>query len=322
MKVSELRFNSYGKFLQETFGTRVHKISVHAGFTCPNRDGTVATGGCTYCNIDSFTPRAARARVPVKDQVKQSICYLKKRFKAQAFIVYFQPYSNTYASVEHLERLYAEALDHPEIVGIAVGTRADCIDDAKLNLFEQIKRDYFVTVEYGIESVHDETLRIINRGHDHACTVAAIQKTSERGLHIAGHVILGFPNETEEQMFTTAGEVSKLPLNFLKIHNLHIVRHTEMARAYLQNPFHIFSFDEWVPFVCRFLERVNPDIIIERLYGEAPLDLLIAPSWRKSAAEIIYAIQKELERRNTQQGQWYGRNQKEDSKKTHAVVNS
>jgi len=321
MEALELRFNSYGKFLQETFGTRVHKISVHAGFTCPNRDGTVATGGCTYCNIDSFTPRAARARVPVKDQVQQSIGYLKKRFKATAFIVYFQPYSNTYASVEHLEKLYAEALDHPEIVGLAVGTRADCIDDAKLNLFEQIQRDYFVTLEYGIESVHDETLRLINRGHDHACTVEAIQKTAELGLHVAGHVILGFPNETEQQMFATADEVSTLPLSFLKIHNLHIVRYTEMARAYLQNPFHIFSFTEWVEFVCRFLERVNPNIIIERLYGGAPLDLLIAPSWRKSAAEIIHAIKKELERRNTYQGRLYGRSQKENRQKTPAVVN-
>lgn len=298
----------------------MHKISVHAGFTCPNRDGTLATGGCTYCNIDSFTPRAARARAPVKQQVQQAIGYLKKRFKATAFIVYFQPYSNTYAPVEHLENLYAEALNHPEIVGLAVGTRPDCIDDAKLDLFTHIQRDYFVALEYGIESVHDETLRIINRAHDYACTVNAIQQTAARGLHVAGHIILGFPNETEEQMFTTAAEVSKLPLNFLKIHNLHIVRYTEMARQYLQNPFHIFSFDEWVEFVCRFLERLNPNLIIERLYGEAPLDLLIAPNWRKSAAEIIYAIQKELERRNTYQGRLYGRSQTEDRQKTFAVV--
>ncbi|HEX9653713.1 MAG TPA: TIGR01212 family radical SAM protein [bacterium] len=320
MKISELRFNSYGRFLQETFGTRVHKVSVHAGFTCPNRDGTAATGGCTYCNIDSFTPRAARARVPVKDQVQQAIGYLKKRFKAHAFIVYFQPYSNTYAPIEHLEKLYAEALDHPGIVGLAVGTRPDCIDGAKLDLFEQIRRDYFVTLEYGIESVNDETLRIINRAHDYACTVNAIQQTSERGLHVAGHIILGFPNESTDQMLATADEVSKLPLNFLKIHNLHIVRYTELAKAYLQNPFHIFSFQEWVEFVCHFLERLNPDIVIERLYGGAPLDLLITPNWRKSAAQIIYAIQKELEHRNTHQGRLYGRSQKEDRQKTHAVV--
>jgi hypothetical protein len=317
---SKLCYNSYGNFLREKFGRRVHKISVHAGFTCPNRDGAVAVGGCTYCNIDSFTPRAARAKVPVKEQVLVAIEYLKKRFDANAFIVYFQPYSNTYASVEYLEKLYREALEHREIVGLSVGTRPDCIDDAKLDLFEQLSRDYFVTVEYGIESVHDETLRLINRGHDYACTVAAFEKTAARGLFVCGHVILGFPNETEEQMLTTADKISNLPLNFLKIHNLHIVRHTEMARVYLEKPFHLFSFEEWVQFASRFLERLHPNFIIERLYGGAPRDLLIAPNWHKTGAEIIHAIQQELKNRSTYQGKLYGRNQKENRQKTSAAV--
>ncbi len=318
---SKLRYNSYGNFLREKFGTRVHKISLHAGFTCPNRDGTVAVGGCTYCNIDSFTPRAARAKVPLREQVQTAIAYLKKRFRANAFIVYFQPYSNTYAPVEYLAQLYAEALGHPEIVGISVGTRPDCIDDAKLDLFEQLSRDYFVTVEYGIESVHDKTLRLINRGHDYACTVRAFQQTAARGLYVCGHVILGFPNESAEQMLTTAEEISKLPLHFLKIHNLHIVRHTEMARTYLEKPFHLFSFEEWVQFVPRLLERLHPHFIIERLYGGAPRDLLIAPNWRKTGAEIIHAIQQELKNRNTYQGRLYGRSQKENRQETSAAVN-
>jgi radical SAM protein (TIGR01212 family) len=302
MDFPEGRYNSYGRFLKEKFGQRVHKVPVHAGFTCPNRDGTVAVGGCTYCNIDSFTPRAARARVPIKEQVQAGIDYLKKRLGVNAFIVYFQPYSNTYAPLQQLERLYEEALEHPEVVGLSVGTRPDCIDNAKLAYFEQLSRDYFVTLEYGIESVHDETLRLVNRGHDYACTVQAIKSTASRGLYVCGHVILGFPNETRDQMLNIADEVSQLPLNFLKIHNLHIVRHTEMAKEYSKKPFHLFSFEEWVDMVCRFLERLSPQIIVERLYGDAPKDILLAPQWGKSGGEIIHAIQQELERRNTYQG--------------------
>ncbi|MFQ5865313.1 MAG: TIGR01212 family radical SAM protein [bacterium] len=302
MDLAEIGYNSYGQFLKEKFGTRVHKVPVHAGFTCPNRDGTVAVGGCTYCNIDSFTPRAARARVPIKEQVQMGIEYSKQRVGAEAFIVYFQPYSNTYAPLEHLNRLYEQALDHPEVIGLSVGTRPDCIEEAKLSYFEELSQEYFVTIEYGIESVHDETLRLVNRGHDYSCTVQAIKRTASRGIYTCGHVILGFPNEMAEQMLTTADEISKLPLNFLKIHNLHVVRYTEMAREYLRRPFHLFSFEEWVDMVCRFLERLSPHIIIERLYGDAPKDLLIAPVWCRNGSKIIYEIQQELKRRNTFQG--------------------
>lgn len=302
MNIPEDRYNSYGQFLREKFGTRVHKVPVHAGFTCPNRDGTVALGGCTYCNIDSYTPQAARARVPIKEQVQTGIDYLKNRVGAKVFIVYFQPYSNTYAPLEHLQQLYEQALDHPEVVGLSVGTRPDCIDEKKLRYFEQLSREYFVTIEYGIESVYDETLQMVNRGHDYSCTVRAIQCTANRGIYICGHVILGFPNETEEQMLIMADEVSKLPINFIKIHNLHIVRYTEMAREYLKKPLHLFSFEEWVDLVCRFLERLSPHIIVERLFGNAPKDLLIAPQWCRNGSKIIHAIKQELKSRNTYQG--------------------
>ncbi len=305
MNSSELRYNSYGNFLRNKFGCRIHKVPVHAGFTCPNRDGTIAFGGCTYCNIDSYTPESARTRIPIPEQVKTGIEYLKNRVGAKAFLVYFQPYSNTYASVEHLKELYEQALAHPEVVGISVGTRPDCIDDEKLSYFEQLSRQYFVTIEYGIESVHDETLRLINRGHDYARTVDAIKKTADRGIHICGHVILGFPNETMDQIITTADEISKLPLNFIKIHNLHVVRHTEMAREYSKNPFQLFSFDEWVELVCKFLERLNPEFIIDRLYGDAPKEILIEPQWCRNGSKIIHAIQQELKRKDTFQGKLF-----------------
>ncbi len=307
MWFSNGRYNSYGEFLKQRFGTRIHKIPVHAGFTCPNRDGSVALGGCTYCNIDSYTPEGARARLSVKEQIENSISYLRGRFRSAAFIAYFQPYSNTYASLEHLAELYEQALSHPEIVGLAVGTRPDCVDDAKLDYLQQLARDYFVTIEYGVESAHDETLRLINRGHDFACTEKAIRETAARGIHVCGHVIYGFPNESREQMLATTATVSALPLDFIKLHNLHIVRYTELARQFKQEPFPVFDFGDWVEFVCTVIERLNPDFQIERMYGDAPKELLIEPQWcrDKSPAEVIYAVQQRLQALDTHQGKYF-----------------
>jgi radical SAM protein (TIGR01212 family) len=288
--------------LQEKFGARVHKVSVHAGFTCPNRDGTVARGGCTYCNIVSFTPESARPKYSVRDQIDSGIAFVKKRFEAKKFIVYFQPYSNTYAPVGHLEMLYRDALDHPEVVGLSIGTRPDCIDDEKLHMLADLSRESFISLEYGIESVYDETLRLINRGHDFACTANAIRRTREFGLPVTGHTILGFPNETEAQMLASAGVINELKPDVLKIHNLHIVKHTELARQYAARPFKVFSFDEWKDLVIRYLERLSPEIVVERLHGEAPRDLLIAPRWNLSKAEIMQSLENEMRWRGTFQG--------------------
>jgi radical SAM protein (TIGR01212 family) len=299
---SNFLYNPYGKFLQEKFGARVHKVSVHAGFTCPNRDGTVARGGCTYCNIVSFTPDSARPKYSVRDQIDSGIAFVKKRFEAKKFIVYFQPYSNTYAPVGHLEMLYRDALDHPEVVGLSIGTRPDCIDDEKLHMLADLSREWFISLEYGIESVYDETLRLINRGHDFACTANAIRRTREFGLPVTGHTILGFPNETEAQMLASAGVINELKPDVLKIHNLHIVKHTELARQYAARPFKVFSFDEWKDLVIRYLERLSPEIVVERLHGEAPRDLLIAPRWNLSKAEIMQSLENEMRWRGTFQG--------------------
>lgn len=295
-------YNAYGRYLQEKFGARVHKVSVHAGFTCPNRDGRVARGGCTYCNIVSFTPESARPRYSVRDQIATGIAFVKQRFEAKKFIVYFQPYSNTYAPVEHLETLFRDALHHPEVVGLSIGTRPDCVDDEKFAMLAQLARETDLTLEFGIESVYDETLRLINRGHDFACTRDAIQRAKAFGLQVTGHTILGFPNETREQMLASAAVLNTLRLDILKIHNLHVVRHTELARQYEREPFALFAFDEWQDFVIRYLERLSPEIVIERLYGDAPRELLIAPQWNLSRAEIVQGIEKEMRRRNTFQG--------------------
>jgi len=300
-------YNSYGKYLQEKFGTRVHKVSVHAGFTCPNRDGTVARGGCTFCNIVSFTPESARPRFSVRDQIETGIRFLQQRFHADKFIVYFQPYSNTYAPVAHLEKLFRDALQHPQVVGLAIGTRPDCVDDEKFALLAELSRVTDLSLEFGIESVYDETLRLINRGHDFACTRRALARAKEYGLQVTGHTILGFPNESMAQLLASAEVINTLGLDILKIHNLHIVRHTALAEQFQREAFHVFSFAEWQEVVIRYLERLAPDLIIERLYGDAPRALLIAPRWHLSRAEVLQGIVREMRKRGTYQGRLYTR---------------
>ncbi|MGQ0792668.1 MAG: TIGR01212 family radical SAM protein [Deltaproteobacteria bacterium] len=300
------RYNSYGNYLKEKFGCRVHKVSVDVGFTCPNRDGNIARGGCVYCNNSSFTPPYARARLTMREQIEHGAAYLRRRFNAKQFIVYFQAYTNTYDDdVEKLERLYREALAFDGVVGIAIGTRSDCVDEEKIRLFEELAKESYVTLEYGIESIYDKTLAYMNRGHDYQSVVEAIGLTKGRGIDIGAHVIAGFPTETEEETLNMAGEVSNLGVNFLKIHNLHIVRNTPLQRMYAKEPFHLFGFDEYLDFVVRFLERTAPNIIIERLFTDTPKDLLIAPVWNKSHNEILAAIEYELCRRDTYQGKLF-----------------
>ncbi|MDA2918565.1 TIGR01212 family radical SAM protein [Desulfobacterota bacterium AH_259_B03_O07] len=299
------RYNSYSNFLKEKFGCRVHKVSVDMGFTCPNRDGSVAIGGCVYCNNDSFVPPYARSRFSMHTQIKNGMNYLKKRFKAEKFMVYFQAYTNTYDDAEKLEKLYREALIYENVIGIVVGTRSDCIDREKLALLEELARECFVSLEYGIESIYDRTLEYMNRGHDYKSVVEAIDLTKNRGIYIGAHIIVGMPTETEEEMLQMAEEVSRLGIDSLKIHNLHLVRNTPLARSYKKTPFHLFTYDEYIDFVIRFLERISPEVVIERLFTDTPRDLLIAPLWNKTHNEIINGIREELERRNTFQGRLF-----------------
>jgi uncharacterized protein len=296
------RYNSYGAFLRETFGCRVYKVIVDAGFTCPNRDGTVARGGCTYCSNDSFRPDSVSRLLPIQDQLDSGIEYLRSRYRARKFIVYFQPFSNTHAPLIQLAPLYEEALSHPEIVGLSVGTRPDCIDGEKLDWFERAARTHFITIEYGLESIYDGTLARINRGHDFRCWQQAVACTQGRGIRICAHLILGFPWETRDQMLAMADAISSAGIDFLKIHHLHVVRHTAMAREYLEKPFPLLEFEEYLLLVTGFLERLSPEIRIERLFGLAPDEQLIAPRWGRSQAEIRAAIGRTLAECNTWQG--------------------
>jgi radical SAM protein (TIGR01212 family) len=296
------RYNSYGAFLRETFGCRVYKVVVDAGFTCPNRDGTVARGGCTYCSNSSFRPDSVPRLLPIQDQVIKGIEYLRSRYRARKFIVYFQPFSNTHAPLPQLQPLYQEALSHPEVIGLSVGTRPDCIDREKLEWFEHAARTHFVTIEYGLESIYDETLARINRGHDYRCWQHAIEWTRGRGIRICAHLILGFPWETRDQMLAMAEAVSSAGIDFLKIHHLHVVRQTAMAREYLEKPFPLLEFEGYLQLVVDFLERLSPKIRIERLFGLAPDEELIGPRWGRGKAEIQAAIEQLLAERNTCQG--------------------
>jgi uncharacterized protein len=297
-----IRYHSYGRFLREKFGCRVYKVSVDAGFTCPNRDGTVSTGGCIYCNNESFRPRNADRLKSVTAQVKEGIDYLRKRYAAEKFIAYFQPYTNTHAPLEVLIPLYETAMDHPDVIGLSIGTRPDCVDESKLSWLAGTASKCFVTVEYGLQSIHDSTLEKINRGHNLQCWLDAMKRTRDRGIWLGTHLILGFPWETREQMVETAGILSDQGLNFLKLHHLHVVQDTEMASLYKKDPFPLMPLEVYADLVVDFIERLSPAIFIERLFGAAPEQQLIAPVWGRSAAEIRRFIDQRFVARNTWQG--------------------
>ncbi len=299
------RYNSYGAYLKERFGCRVYKVIVDGGFTCPNRDGTVATGGCTYCSNDSFRPGAVRRLLPVAEQVRQGIEYLGNRYRSRRFVVYFQPYTNTYAPLETLVPMYEEALSHPGVVGLAVGTRPDCIDEEKIAWFEKLARSRFVTLEYGLESIYDSSLERINRGHDFRCWTDAVSRTSGRGIAICAHLILGFPWETREEILAMPGVVSASGIDFVKLHHLHVVRHTSMGREFLRRPFRVLEYPEYLDLVVDVLERLSPSIRVERLFGLAPDADLIAPRWGKTKPEIQYDVERRLASRETWQGRLY-----------------
>ncbi len=312
MKISDLpvkqavrRYNAFGQYMKDLYHVPVYKVNVDAGFTCPNRDGSVATGGCIYCNNDSFRPAACTSSASVRGQIEKGIPYLRSRYGAEKFIVYFQPYTNTYASVDILERLYREALDNPGVVGLAIGTRPDCVDEEKIALLEALAKDFFILVEYGLQSIYDETLRFINRGHDYACFRNAVALTAGRGIRIGAHLILGFPTESREQMLGMAGTLSRLPIEFLKIHQLQVVKDTALAELYARKPFETFGYHEYLEMLADFLERLSPDIVIQRLFAAAPDDILLAPVWDRTRSELLRDLDELMEKRGSWQGKLY-----------------
>jgi len=291
--------------MKKCFGTAIYKVNIDAGFTCPNRDGSLGFGGCIYCNNDSFRPTSCKPSLPVREQVKNGISYLSRRYGANKFLAYFQPYSNTYASVNELEAFYKEALEEPSVIGLAIGTRPDCVDSEKLSLLESLAKNHFILVEYGLQSIYDKTLQFINRGHDYKTFLDAVSLTKSRGISVGAHLIVGFPTETKEEMLNMADEISGLHPDFLKIHQLQVVKDTLLAEMYKENPFHTFEYEEYLDFIVDFIERLSPDIVLQRLFATTPDEILIAPRWDRSRHQITNDIQQRFVDRNTFQGKRY-----------------
>jgi len=304
------RFNSWADHCKQLYGSRVQRVSVNAGFTCPNRDGTVGTGGCTFCNNEGFSPSYCHPEKPILQQLDQGISFLKKRYKnPDIFVAYFQAYTNTYGSLQHLKLIYEQALSHPEIRGLAIGTRPDCVDEEKLDYFASLDRDFFITVEYGLESCYNKSLLRVNRGHTFEQSVKAIELTASRGLHTGVHIIFGLPGEDRIQMLDQAAILSNLSINTIKFHQLQIVKGTPMAVEYAEHPelFQFFSVEEYIEFIVSFVERLRPGISIERFSGEVPPAFNVGKNWGGLRSDqVIHLIEKKMLERNTWQGRLWG----------------
>ena len=300
------RYNNYNNILQAEFSERIQKISLNAGFTCPNRDGTKGRGGCTYCNNQSFLPNYCEAQKSITQQLDEGIAFFYHKYKSQKYIAYFQSYTNTYANFDKLVSLYAEALSHPNVVGLTVGTRPDCINEKLLDYFAKLSEKHYVMIEYGIESTNNDTLKFINRGHDFECAENAIIETAKRGIRTAAHLILGLPPENRETIISHAEKISRLPLTAVKLHQLQIIKDTVMARQYAENPeiFTLFTADEYIDLLIDFLENLNPKIAIERFISQSPAGYVIAPTWGLKNFEFTHKIEKRLQERNTWQGKF------------------
>ena len=300
-------FNDLSGYLRGKFGTRVQKLSIDAGFTCPNRDGSKGIGGCTFCNNKSFNPKYCSPEKTITDQIKQGMAFFSAKYPDISYLAYFQSYTNTYSSLSHLISIYNEALSYPGIVGIVIGTRPDCINGSLLDYLEELARSFYVSLEFGVESTLDKTLLRINRGHNYAESAEAIGLTSSRGIHVGAHLILGLPGETVEDMLNHSRKLSRLQLNMLKIHQLQIIRGTRMESEFLASPgdFVNFSADEYIDLVIRFLEVLNPTIVVERFASASPPDLIAGRRWGLKNFEIVAKIEKEMISRNTWQGKLF-----------------
>ena len=303
------RFNSYNRFLHKKFGARVQKLTLDAGFTCPNRDGTIACGGCTYCLNDAFNPSYCTSAKPVEQQLAEGVAFHRNRNRhADMYLAYFQAFSNTYAPLEKLREIYRPALEHPLVKGVVIGTRPDCVDEAKLDFFAELKQRIFVSIEYGVESCREETLRRINRGHSFECAVNAIQKTAERGIHCGAHFIYGLPGETPDMWFEDLHKINILPLNSVKFHQLQIIKGTAMQKDYETNPseFHVFTQEGYAQFMVQVTERLNPAFVIERFASEVPPRFLFVNHWGLERYDVLLQkIEKMLEEKGTYQGKMF-----------------
>ncbi len=295
-------YNDYGSWIRSQFNYRIQKISIDGGFSCPNRDGTVSAGGCTFCDNRTFNPSYCDPAKSIREQIQTGKDFFARKYPTMRYLAYFQAYSNTYAPLDTLRHRYEEALSQDGVVGIVIGTRPDCVTEETLDYIEELSRRTFVIVEYGIESVDNGTLKRINRGHTFECSRDAIIATHERGILTGGHIILGLPGETAEDNIRQAAEISALPLDILKLHQLQIIRGTQLAEDYLSKPFKLYTADEYIDVCIRYIERLRKDLVLERFVSQSPADMLIAPKWGIKNHEFTDRLVNELKRRRTWQG--------------------
>ena len=300
-------YNDFSGFLQQYFPFKVQKITLDGGFSCPNRDGSKGHGGCTYCNNQTFNPAYCHRNKPVAEQMREGIAFFSHKYPQMRYLAYFQAYTNTYASLQVLQQRYQEALSVEGCVGLVIGTRPDCMPSELLDYLQELSRRIFVLVEYGIESCNDTTLQRINRGHDYAAAVDAVQRTAARGLLVGAHIILGLPGEDREEIMRQAVELSRLPLTTLKMHQLQLIRGTRMAEEYTLCPqdFHLFALDDYVETVVDYVERLRPSLVLERFASQSPKELLLAPDWGLKNHELVAKVKRRMRERGTWQGRLY-----------------
>ena len=302
-KLNTPYYNDYGTWIRRQFPFRVQKISIDAGFTCPNRDGRISTGGCIYCDNRTFNPSYCQRRLSVSAQLEEGKRFFARKYPDMKYLAYFQAFTNTYAPLHHLKSLYEEALQVEDIVGIVIGTRPDCVSEELLDYLAELNQRTFVLVEYGLESTNNATLIRINRGHTFEQSQIAIEYAKQHGIFTGAHIILGLPGEDAAESLRQAPIISSLPIDILKIHQMQIIRGTRLAEEFKANPFHIYSVDEYIQLIAEYIQRLRPDMILERFVSQSPKDLLIAPHWGLKNYEFTNLLVNYLKQHEIRQGQ-------------------
>lgn len=295
-------YNDFSRWIRNKFPYRVQKLSIDGGFSCPNRDGKLSRGGCSYCDNRTFNPSYCDRRRSIAEQIAEGKQFFSRKYPDMKYLAYFQAFSNTYAPVGKLRKLYEEALAQDDVVGLVVGTRPDCVAADVMDLLQELSRQTFLILEFGIESTNDTTLRLINRGHDYDCSRRAVEEAHRRGIITGGHVILGLPGETPEESVRQAGDISALPLDILKIHQMQVVRGTRLAQQYEEEPFHVYNVDEYIRLVADYIEHLRPSLVLERFVSQSPAEMLIAPRWGLKNYEFTARLRRYMLDHGMKQG--------------------
>ena len=304
-KVNTPYYCDYGTWIRSRFPFRVQKISVDAGFTCPNRDGRISKGGCIFCNNRTFNPSYCDSRHSISQQLEEGKRFFARKYPDMKYLAYFQAYTNTYDSLARLQALYEEALSVDDVVGLVIGTRPDCVSDELLDYLSALNQRTFLIVEYGIESANDSTLQFINRGHTFEQSREAISKTHQRGILTGGHIILGLPGEDAEESIRQASLISALDLDILKIHQMQVIRGTALEKIYKQKPFHIYTAEEYIQLIARYIQHLRKDLVLERFVSQSPEELLVAPHWGLKNYEFTNLLVNYLRQHHIRQGQLF-----------------